>query len=93
MAATSELPPLRIGKKVTFACILVLALLLITEVAVRLPGAGDRCPTYQNSTLWACDPILYFKLNPELVVHGTPLNRAGFRSREFGPKLLDTEAA
>jgi lysophospholipase L1-like esterase len=86
MIPASELPPLGLAKKVTFACIPVLVLLLVAEVGVRLTGAGDRCSTYQNSTLWACDPLLQFKLNPELVIHGAPLNRAGFRSREFAPK-------
>lgn len=86
MTPASELPRLGIGKTLTFACIPVVVLLLIAEVAVRLTGAADHCPTYQNSSLWACDPILYFKINPQLAVYGTPLNRAGFRSREFGPK-------
>jgi len=86
MPASPEPPPLGMAKKFVFACLPALVLLLGAELAVRLSGAAEQCPTFQNSTLWACDPILYFKINPKLVVHGTPLNRAGFRSREFTPK-------
>jgi lysophospholipase L1-like esterase len=36
--------------------------------------------------VWTCDPILHFKVNPELRPNDQPLNREGFRSAEFTPK-------
>ncbi|MBI3767354.1 MAG: hypothetical protein HY271_02545 [Deltaproteobacteria bacterium] len=48
---------------------------------------ATHCPNpYQDSPLWACDPILNFKLKPSLVVDGQPLNSTGFRTHEFTKK-------
>jgi lysophospholipase L1-like esterase len=90
MTQPLEAKPLGLAKTLAFACIPALVLLLVAESIVRWTGAGDTCPMNQNSTLWACDPILHFKLNPALIVRGTPLNHAGFRSREFGAKQPGT---
>jgi lysophospholipase L1-like esterase len=70
-----------------FASVPLLALLLLAEAVIRLTGAANKCPNpYQDSPLWACDPILYFKLKPSLVINGKPLNEAGFRTHEFTRK-------
>jgi len=70
-------------KKLVFTFIPVLFFLGSAEMLVRLTGAAETCPSASKSPIWVCDPLLYFKNNPELVVHGKPLNRAGFRGREF----------
>src|SRR5262245_52840238 len=76
---------LSLWKKLLFAGLPTLLLLAIAEGLVRVTGAAESCPTYASSKLWACDPLLYFKTRPELVVAGG-LNQQGFRGRDFGPK-------
>jgi lysophospholipase L1-like esterase len=54
---------------------------------VRYTHADESCPNrFTGLPVWACDPILQFKLNPELDVLGQKLSRAGFRTHEFTPK-------
>ena len=61
--------------------------LLLAEGIVRWTGAAETCPNrFSNSDIWTCDPILHFKVNPELRPNDQPLNSDGFRSGEFGPK-------
>jgi lysophospholipase L1-like esterase len=67
-----------------FASVATLVLLVGLEGVVRLLDLDQSCRS-DHDGLWACDPILGFKLKPDLVVQGKPLNRAGFRSREFEP--------
>jgi lysophospholipase L1-like esterase len=75
------------AKRIVFACIPVLALLAALELGVRLLGLHESCRNgFTNEVMWTCDPILNFKLKPDLLLDGEPLNRAGFRSREFDPK-------
>ena len=63
------------------------ALLVAAELAVRATGAAESCPNrFTRSRLWACDPILHFKVDPGVRPNGEPLNAAGFRGPEFGPK-------
>lgn len=69
------------------AVVPVTALLGAAELAVRATGAAESCPNrFTRSGIWACDPILQFKVDPSLEPNGQPLNSAGFRGPEFGPK-------
>jgi len=69
------------------AVVPVTALLAAAELAVRATGVAETCPNrFTGSPIWACDPILQFKLNPAIEPNGEPLNSAGFRGPEFGPK-------
>ncbi len=81
-------PPRQLSPGAKFLASLAptIALLIVAEVVVRLTGAATTCPTYTESQLWTCDPLLYFTARPELVIRGQALNHAGFRSREFAPK-------
>ena len=65
-----------------------LALLLgAAELAVRWTRAHESCPNrFSGHVVWACDPILQFKLNPELEVLGQRLSSDGFRTHELAPK-------
>ncbi|HIG68714.1 MAG TPA: SGNH/GDSL hydrolase family protein [Myxococcales bacterium] len=60
----------------------------LVETVVRFTGVAETClPTmHAADSFWACDPLLYFKNNPDLKVMGKSLNAAGFRGREFLPK-------
>jgi lysophospholipase L1-like esterase len=61
--------------------------LLLAEGVVRWTGAAESCPNrFSNSDIWACDPILHFKVKPDLRPNDEPLNSDGFRSGEFTPK-------
>jgi len=82
-------PQLTTGKRIVFAAITLVLLLGLIEVVLRMTGAAETCSSqYANLDVWACDPILGFKLNPKkLVSDDLPINRAGFRTtNEFGPK-------
>ncbi len=75
------------AKKIVFALIPVLVLLVAAEVVLRFTGLAERCSLpYRDSPLWACDPILVFRLKPWLSPGGKLLNHAGFRTHEFEPK-------
>lgn len=96
MAATPEIGAERRGraarelplwKKLLFAVLPTALLLGGAELALRWTGAADRCPGYRDNILWVCDPLLYFRINPAQVIEGRPLNRAGFRSAEFEPRV------
>ncbi len=87
MCAPTLRQPRSLRKRIVFGCIPVLVLLLAMEAGVRVLRLDRDCSNgYSQSPLWACDPILTFQLKPDLVVRGKPLNRAGFRSREFTRK-------
>ena len=78
-------------RMLVYATLPTLVLLCLAEFTVRLTGAAEGCPGYRDSFLWVCDPILYFKANPYQTINGHRLiNRAGFRSDEFGPKRAGT---
>jgi len=68
--------------------VVVFVLMLVAlEVVVRITGAAETCPNrFSNSDIWVCDPILHFKLAPEIGPNEKTLNSHGFRSEEFGPK-------
>ncbi len=84
-------PHRRLAKQLAFSLVPALVLLGMAEIAVRLTGAATHCTNPRFETLlWACDPILFFKLNPKVVMNKRPLNEAGFRSREFVPKTPST---
>jgi lysophospholipase L1-like esterase len=79
--------PRSLGKRLVFASIPLLVLLAALELGVRALRLDQDCPnSYSEGGMWACDPILNFKLRPDLIADGKPLNRAGFRSREFTRK-------
>lgn len=64
----------------------LLLVLLLGEGLVRATGAAHTCPNrFSNSDIWVCDPILHFRVNPDLRPADQPLNSQGFRSPEFAP--------
>ena len=68
-----------------FASIPLLVLLTTLELAVRVFALDQELPEQYSEELRSglAIPILGFKLKPDLMPAGQPLNRAGFRSREF----------
>jgi len=76
---------LSLPKKIVFALLPTLALLALAEGVLRWKGSAERCPGYEGSYLWACDPILHYRNGPGAVIGGRPLNAAGFRGPDFGP--------
>ena len=75
------------GRRILFASIPFLVLLGLVEILVRVTHVAETCPNrFSASTLWACDPVLQFKLSPDLDVLGERLSSAGFRTHEFEPK-------
>ena len=89
MEAVSTQKPRSFTKRLVFAAIPLLVLLAALELVVRVLKLDQSCPSYSENALGACDPILNFKLRPDLIVDGKPLNRAGFRNREFTRKAPD----
>ena len=88
---SSELPTTRISwaKKAVFSLFPLVLLLGLAEIAVRFTGAAEHCPNhFSDSNLWACDPVLEFKLNPTFEPRGEPLNAEGFRTHEFTPNFM-----
>jgi lysophospholipase L1-like esterase len=78
---------LSVGKRLAFAMVPVLLIFLLLEVVIRVQGLAETCPNaYTGGSVWTCDPILHFKLRPDLIAGGQPLNHAGFRTHEFTPK-------
>ena len=68
---------------IALGVVVFLLMLVALEVVVRLTGAAETCPNrFSDSGMWTCDPILHFKLSPEIQM----LNSQGFRSEEFGPR-------
>ena len=87
MNAPSAQKPRSLARRLVFASIPLLVLLTALELGVRGLELDQDCPnSYSEAGMWACDPILNFKLRPDLIAGGKPLNRAGFRSREFTRK-------
>jgi len=79
----------RIGaaKRIVFASIPLLVLIGTAELVLRATGLAESCPNrFSNSGIWACDPILHFKLDTESQPGGGPLNSAGFRGDEWQAK-------
>jgi lysophospholipase L1-like esterase len=87
MDTASAQRPRSLAKRLVFASIPLLILLTALELGVRVLRLDQDCPnSFSEDKIWACDPILNFKLRPDLIVAYNPLNRAGFRSREFTRK-------
>ncbi len=63
-----------------------LILLGMAEATIRLFRLHLHCSGYEWSTIWSCDPILSFQLKDGVMPAGKPLNKKGFRGREFTPK-------
>jgi lysophospholipase L1-like esterase len=75
------------GKRIVFASIPLLVLLGIAELVLRATDLAETCPNrFSASGIWVCDPILHFKLNPEILSTGERLNSDGFRGGEWGVK-------
>ena len=77
-----------VARHLALAVVPVLLLLLLLELGVRVTGADQSCPNrFSTGTgLWVCDPILHFKVDPEMEPQGRPLNSLGLRGPEFGPR-------
>jgi lysophospholipase L1-like esterase len=73
-------------KRLAFAFLPAIVLFGSAEVLIRATGAAETCPGRTASPGLVCDPLLYFKNRPDLILYGRPLNAAGFRGREFTPK-------
>ncbi len=75
------------GRRLLFGSIPLLALVGLTEICVRITQVAENCPNrFSGTQIWTCDPILQFKLSPDLDVLGGRLSSAGFRTHEFRPK-------
>ena len=87
MTDIDPIAPRDTGKKIAFAGFTLVFLVVLLEIALRISGYGNSCQgQYTKDAIWACDPILYFKLNPLLDINNDSLNKAGFRTHEFSPK-------
>jgi lysophospholipase L1-like esterase len=87
MDTASTPKPRSLAKRLVFASIPLLVLLAALELWVRALRLDQDCPNgFSEGAMWACDPILNFRLRPDLVIGGKPLNRAGFRTHEFTDK-------
>ena len=74
------MPQLGLAKQILFASLPLLVLLLGAELLLRATHLAESCPNrFSDSRIWVCDPILHFKLNPEMLPNGEPLNSEGFR--------------
>jgi len=81
---------LRLLTRAVFALLPTCALLVAAEMVVRVTGAGDGCPSGVLSALWVCDPIMHFRMDPDLVINGQKLNSWGFRGSEVNRKRAGT---
>lgn len=73
-------------KKLVFTFIPAILVFGTAELLIRWTGAAETCSSPMQSSAWVCDPLLYFRNNPDQIIFGKPLNSAGFRGREFSPK-------
>jgi hypothetical protein len=79
-ASESERPRLSLGKRLAFAAVPLLLLVVLFEGALR--HGGDALP---HGSAFGLRPVLNFKLRPDLIVDGQPLNHR-FRTHEFTHK-------
>lgn len=82
MSAAKSSRPDR-AKKWVFALIPVFFLIASAEFLIRWTGAAKVCAGGEISSVLVCDPLLHFKINPNQIIYGEPINAAGFRGREF----------
>jgi lysophospholipase L1-like esterase len=76
---------LGVAKQLVFASLPLLLLLGAAELALRATGLAASCPNrFSDSRVWVCDPILQFRLSPEMHPAGEPLNDLGFRGAGWG---------
>ena len=85
MAPTRSSEATRV-KKLVFACVPAILIFGSAELIIRWTGAAETCPNTTRSPHLVCDPLLHFKNNPDRIIHGRPLNAAGFRGPEFTAK-------
>jgi len=84
------MPQLGLAKQFLFASIPLLVLLLGAELVLRATDLAESCPNrFTDSRIWVCDPILHFRLNPEMRPNGEALNGAGFRGGEWPVRSPD----
>ena len=77
------------GRRILFASIPLLFLVGLAEIFVRVTHVAESCPNrFSGTEFWTCDPILQFKLSPDLDVLGRRLSRDGFRTHEFDAQAL-----
>jgi len=77
---------LSLGKRLTFAVVPTVILLLAGEVVLRWSGAALRCSIEgELNQLWECDTILHFRMSRHLRVEGQPLNALGMRGPMLDP--------
>lgn len=75
------------GRRLLFATLPFVFLLVVAETCVRVTGAAETCPNrFSDTKFWVCDPILDFKLAPDLPVLDEKLSSDGFRTHEIEPK-------
>ncbi len=75
------------GRRLLFASIPLLALVGLAEICVRVTHVAGTCPNrFSDTKFWTCDPVLQFKLVPDLDVLGGRLSSEGFRTHEFQSK-------
>lgn len=77
-----------VGKRIVFALVPVVLLVVTAEVALRWSGAALRCPTppYLSGGSWECDPIMDFQMNHNLRFNGDSLNTLGMRGALLDPR-------
>jgi lysophospholipase L1-like esterase len=74
-------------QSLALAVVPVVLLLLVAEGLVRATGAADSCPNrFSKAGIWACDPVLHFKLRAEFWPKQGFLDASGFRSAGLGPR-------
>jgi len=78
------MPQLGLAKQILFASLPLLVLLLGAELLLRVTHLAESCPNrLSDDRIWVCDPILHFKLDPEMELGGERLNSRGFRGSEW----------
>lgn len=75
------------GKRIAFSLVPLLLGIGLAELVLRATDLADHCPNrFTDTTIWVCDPILQFRLDPQLAPLRVPLNSDGFRGDEWGAK-------
>jgi hypothetical protein len=74
-------------KRILFASVPFLMLVGLAEIVVRVTHLAESCPNrFSDSQVWICDPVLQFRLDPNLDILGGRISSDGFRTHVFEPK-------
>jgi lysophospholipase L1-like esterase len=77
----------RVAAHLALALVPLALLLGGLELVLRATHAHETCPNrFSGTGIWTCDPILQFRLAPDLKVLESPLSSDGFRTHELAPK-------